>query len=112
MRTILDDRGADISPCGKYRYSLWRDWDWQGFANRVMFVGLNPSTADATNDDPTIRRCVRFATDWGFGGLVMVNLFAYRATDPDTALPKAAADGVKGAIGLAVITLGYKYFIH
>ena len=47
-----------------------------------MFIGLNPSTADETEDDPTIRRCIGFAKDWGFGGLCMVNLFAYRATDP------------------------------
>ena len=47
-----------------------------------MFVGLNPSTADESADDPTIRRCVRFARDWGFDGLFMVNLFAYRATQP------------------------------
>ena len=47
-----------------------------------MFIGLNPSTADETEDDPTIRRCIRFAKDWGFGGLCMTNLFAFRATDP------------------------------
>ena len=48
-----------------------------------MFVGLNPSTADAAVDDPTIRRCVRFAKDWGFGGILMLNVFAYRSTDPN-----------------------------
>ncbi len=48
----------------------------------VLFIDLNPSTADETNDDPTITRCVNFARAWGFGGLVMANLFAYRATDP------------------------------
>jgi hypothetical protein len=47
-----------------------------------MFIGLNPSTADEVNDDPTVRRCIRFARDWGYGGLVMMNAFAYRATDP------------------------------
>jgi len=47
-----------------------------------MFVGLNPSTADANKDDPTIRRCRQFAKDWGFGGMYMVNLFAFRATAP------------------------------
>jgi len=47
-----------------------------------MFVGLNPSTADEVNDDPTVRRCIRFAKDWGYGGLVMMNAFAFRATDP------------------------------
>lgn len=47
-----------------------------------MFIGLNPSTADEMNDDPTIRRCIRFAQNWGFGRYLMTNLFAYRATDP------------------------------
>lgn len=47
------------------------------------FIGLNPSTADETMDDPTVRRCINFAKDWGFGGMVMMNLFAYRATDPN-----------------------------
>lgn len=48
----------------------------------VAFIGLNPSTADETKDDPTVRRCIRYAQDWGFGGMVMLNAFAYRATDP------------------------------
>ncbi len=48
-----------------------------------MFIGLNPSTADETEDDPTIRRCINFAKSWGYGGLCMANLFAYRATQPE-----------------------------
>lgn len=51
-----------------------------------MFVGLNPSTADETEDDQTIRRCVGFAMDWGYGGLCMGNLFAIRATKPKNML--------------------------
>lgn len=51
-----------------------------------MFVGLNPSTADETQDDPTIRRCVAYAKAWGFDGLLMGNLFAFRATDPEAML--------------------------
>jgi hypothetical protein len=47
-----------------------------------MFIGLNPSTADETQDDPTIRRCIQFSKDWGFGALCMTNIFAVRATDP------------------------------
>ena len=47
-----------------------------------MFIGLNPSTADETIDDPTIRRCISFSKDWGYGALCMTNLFAFRATDP------------------------------
>lgn len=73
------ERGANISACGHYRYTLWRKWAQGGTA---MFVGLNPSTADATLDDPTIRRCIGFARAWGYGSLCMLNLFAYRATQP------------------------------
>ncbi len=73
-------RGAAISPCGNYRYSLERGWAQGG--KKVLFIGLNPSTADATTDDPTIRRCVGFAKAWGYSGMLMGNLFAYRATDP------------------------------
>lgn len=78
--TGSEDRGALLSPCGIYRYQLWRMWDPKG--PRIAWVMLNPSTADATQDDPTIRRCVAFARAWGFGDLVVVNLFALRATDP------------------------------
>ena len=75
-------KGAHISDCKKYRYSLWRTWDWQGPASCVMFVGLNPSKADAVRDDLTITKCVGFAKRWGYGGICMLNLFAFRATNP------------------------------
>lgn len=79
-----------FSPCRTYRYTLWREWiGGEGYA---MFVGLNPSTADETQDDPTIRRCIAFAKAWGYSGLCMTNLFAYRATLPENM--KAAADPV------------------
>lgn len=71
---------ADISDCGHYRYDLTRVWDEN--KEFCVFIGLNPSTADAEQDDPTIRRCIRFAQDWGFGTLVMLNIFPYRSTDP------------------------------
>ena len=71
---------AVISRCGSYRYALWRTWD--PATGAVMFIGLNPSTADANTDDPTLRRCMRFAKDWGYGGVIMANLFAFRATQP------------------------------
>ena len=48
----------------------------------VMFVGLNPSAADETSDDPTLTRCIRYAKSWGYGGVCMANLFAFRATEP------------------------------
>lgn len=47
-----------------------------------MFIGLNPSTADEINNDPTVTRCIKYAHRWGYGGLVMTNIFAYRATEP------------------------------
>jgi hypothetical protein len=75
---LLGD-SAVFSDCGAYRYALWRRW---GQGSAAMFVGLNPSTADETQDDPTVRRCIRFARDWGHDALVMTNLFAWRSTDP------------------------------
>lgn len=71
---------AHLSRCRRYRYALWRTWDES--LGRVMFIGLNPSTADEKHDDPTLVRCMNFARDWGYGGVIMANLFAYRATDP------------------------------
>ncbi len=71
---------AAFSECGTYRYQLWRRWDES--KPYVCFIGLNPSTADALTNDPTIRKCMKFARTWGYGALCMVNLFAFRATDP------------------------------
>lgn len=76
----MESKGAQFSKCRKYRYALWRTW--QEDPGYVMFIGLNPSTADETEDDPTIRRCIGFAKAWGFGGIHMLNLFAFRATNP------------------------------
>lgn len=72
-------RGAQLSDCRRYRYTLTRDW---GTGPAATFIMLNPSTADATVDDPTIRRCVGFAHAWGCGRLIVGNLYALRATDP------------------------------
>ena len=71
--------GASVSPCERYRYSLWKRWS---MAPLVLFIGLNPSTASATTDDPTIRRCINYAKAWKHGGLLMSNAFAWRSTDP------------------------------
>lgn len=74
------DSGAMFSECRQYRYALWRRWqhgdDW------MAFIGLNPSTADETQDDPTIRRVVGYAKREGYGGVVMLNMYAWRSTDP------------------------------
>lgn len=107
--------GATLSPCRTWRYCLWRRWtDRPIYAsdadfsitpgtvndsiigndsgNMCAFIGLNPSTADETEDDPTIRRCIGFAKSWGCDGIAMLNLFAFRATDPKDM--KAAVDPV------------------
>lgn len=74
-------KSAQFSDCRKYRYSLWRTWNKK--KPYALFICLNPSTADANYDDPTIRRCIRFVDSWGgYGGFCMANLFAFRATNP------------------------------
>ncbi|WP_425401215.1 DUF1643 domain-containing protein [Algiphilus sp.] len=79
-----------FSPCRQYRYTLWHEWSsGRGYC---QFVGLNPSTADEQQLDPTVRRCVQYAKDWGYRALCMTNIFAYRATDPRDM--KAQADPV------------------
>lgn len=72
---------ADISDCGKYRYALSRSWNYD--LPCYLFIMLNPSTADADVDDPTIKSCVRIVDNLGGGFLEVVNLFAYRATSPE-----------------------------
>lgn len=86
---------ADFSPCKRYRYTLTRtiDPDLVGDDPRtIAFIGLNPSTATANTDDPTVRRCIGYAAREGFGSFVMLNAFGYRATDPKDM--KAQADPV------------------
>lgn len=72
---------AILSHCGKYRYRLIRDLGMMG-NGACCFVMLNPSTADATQDDPTIRRCMGYARLFNCARLEVVNIFAYRSTDP------------------------------
>lgn len=75
--------GAILSECGRYRYRLWRRWNTGFYARRTLgFIMLNPSTADHAEDDPTIRRCIGFAKDNDFAAIHVVNLFAWRATNP------------------------------
>lgn len=72
-------KSAQLSADRIYRYTLWRRWS-KG-KRYVNFICLNPSTADEKTDDPTIRKCVKFARTWGFDAMCMTNLFAFRATD-------------------------------
>lgn len=93
------DRKTILSSDRQYRYTLWRmnpsslfEMNLGNWTPYVNFILLNPSTADETNDDPTIRRCIGFAKDWGYGAVCITNLFAFRATDPK--VMKAAGDPV------------------
>ena len=72
-------RSATISECKTYRWTLKREWDG---GKRVCFIGLNPSTADYTVDDPTVKRWMHFAEAWGYGGFVAVNLYPFRSSSP------------------------------
>jgi hypothetical protein len=82
--------GAEFSSCRTWRYLLWRCWDEE--LPLCNFILLNPSTADERENDPTVSRCIKFAVGWQFGGLVVSNLFAFRATKPVEL--KAAGDPV------------------
>ncbi len=81
---------AVYSPCEHYRYLLTRVWD--GAGDKALFVMLNPSTATEVQNDPTVERCERRARALGFGAFRVVNIFAYRATDPR--VMRAQADPV------------------
>lgn len=88
---------AEISADGVYRYSLVREWDAE--LPRLLWVMLNPSTADGLADDPTIRRCVGFAAGWDFGSIEVVNLYAFRTSSPATLLATAAYGGGIDIVG-------------
>ena len=98
------DSAADFSPCRAYRYTLWRRWKDGG--KIVAFVGLNPSTADEVQNDPTIRRCIGFAQDWGYDALCMTNIFAFRSTNPK--LLRAVDDPVGPDNDAAILAAAYR----
>lgn len=81
MELFNTGKGAEFSECRQYRYVLWRMWD-EG-KPMVCFIGLNPSTANEHDDDPTIRRVIGFAKQWGYGGVYMLNLFAIISSKPE-----------------------------
>lgn len=77
---MTEIKAAVLSDCGKYRFQLTRDWS--AGPPRLPFVMLNPSTADDKEDDPTIRKCMKYARREGAGGIIVANVFAFRATSP------------------------------
>ena len=81
MALIRNSSGAVFSPCRRWRYLLWRRWDEDRPA--ANFLMLNPSTADEVKLDPSCTRARRYAERWGYGALIVTNLFGWRATDPD-----------------------------
>jgi hypothetical protein len=82
--------GAAFSACRRWRWLLWRRWDEKLPA--ANFLMLNPSTADEVKLDPSCTRARRYAEAWGYGALIVTNVFGWRATDPDDM--KAQADPV------------------
>lgn len=105
-----------FSPCRKWRYTLWRRWTSQATwafekatdqfgtpREFLQIIGLNPSTADESVDDNTIRRCIQYAKDWGFGAFVMTNLFAWRDTLPKEMMKASEPIGIDNDKWLAEI---------
>lgn len=111
---FVAEAGADFSPDRRYRFRLWRRW---GEAAPACFCMLNPSTANETELDPTLRRCVGFAKSWRCGGLEVVNLFAVVSPDPKVLLtdPDPVGEGNDETIAAtahraAVVVVGWGAF--
>lgn len=80
LNPLEDADDATLSLCGRYRYTLRRRW--ASSPRYVLWIMLNPSAADATTNDATIRRCLRYSKEWGYGGLLVANLYALRTPYP------------------------------
>lgn len=93
--------GAVVDPTRHYRFVLWRFWNE---SPRILFIGLNPSTADEFSNDPTVHRLLAFANDWGYGGLYLCNAFSYRAKSPETL---AEVEAIHSA-NIPAITMAYQ----
>lgn len=99
MNLVESDAGAQFSPCRRWRYLLWRRWDAAKPA--ANFLMLNPSTADERQLDPSCTRARGYAERWGYGALIVTNVFGWRATDP--ARMKAVRDPVGPANDAAIV---------
>lgn len=98
-------KGAHIDASGDYRYKLWRYWaDLNKEEHPLIFILLNPSTADVNIDDATVRKCVGFAKWNGFNGIVIYNIYAFRATNPDTLRVTNYPEGGRNDLTLAEIS--------
>lgn len=106
--SLFEDNAGDavISACGRFRYLLRRRW-WSEGGPTLVWIMLNPSTADASRDDPTIRKCIGFSKAWGYGGLVVANLFALRSTDPRQLYKVADPIGPENDAALAALRDGF-----
>jgi hypothetical protein len=97
--------GAEFSPCGRYRQALTRDWTAPGAMPRaILFIGMNPSVADAAASDPTCHRELNFARDWGFSRYLKGNMLDWRATSPRD-IPKEPGSACSAANIPALITM-------
>lgn len=76
------EKSASLSPCGRYRYGLYRRWQRRLTCRTIYWCLLNPSLADGAVDDATVRKVVGFSDRWGYGAASIVNLVPWRATDP------------------------------
>lgn len=93
--------GAAFSDSNRrFRYALWRIWEKTG--DNLLFIGLNPSTANHITDDPTIRRLVGFAKSWGFGGLFVGNLFSLVTATPDVLWFESSREEPNGPNDIAI----------
>jgi hypothetical protein len=106
MTDLNTHTGAIFSDDRKYRYALWRKWDFRHPC--ILFIGLNPSRANEHYNDPTITRCIDFAKRWGYGGLYFGNLFAYRSPFPNDLLIPSDPVGVNTDEWLSVMNADSK----
>lgn len=94
---LFDDCGAEFSDDRLFRYRLWRIWNED--LDRILWVMLNPSDADESADDPTIRKCLGFSRRWGYGSVEIANLFAFKSPYPRDLVQRIRTKGEASAVG-------------